>query len=79
MNTIEILISAYLDNADLFGSTFEEDEVSRAAAALDEAVSGADPEHKDRLCELTAEYEFAARRAGFYAGFRAALSIFTAR
>ena len=67
--TIETLFDDYLNTART-GALWEE--LHTVSAAIDAAIQVGDT---DRAMELTGEYELAAARCGFYAGFVAALGL----
>ena len=66
--TIDRLYSEYLDG-ELFVDKKAEDDVSIMSASIDAKMQDG-----SLSCENIADYEEASRRAGFYAGYLAALS-----
>lgn len=72
--TIEILYAAHLQD-DAFHDEGHDNEVSEIGSSLDDLLDNV-PEEED-TGSLLGQYEEAARRAGFYAGFKAAMELFT--
>lgn len=71
--TIEILYKAYLQD-EAFHDEDRDNEVSEIGCTLDDLMDSI-PEEED-AGTLIGQYEEAARRAGFYAGFKAAMGLF---
>lgn len=67
--TIETLFDEYLNTAQT-GELWEE--LHTVSAAIDAAIEAGDV---GKAMELTGEYELAAARCGFFAGFMAALEL----
>ncbi len=69
MDTIKTLFLEYLESN---SKDPKEAEVSKISGLLDTAIEAG---RKNEAIEKAADYELAAREAGFYAGFKAAQSI----
>ena len=72
-HTLEVLYNAYLQD-EAFHDEELDNEVSQIGCTLDD-LTDTIPEQED-AGTLLGQYEEAARRAGFYAGFKAAMELF---